>query len=115
MYEGGKDHHVELWKPPLMSAYKINVDYWQDEYHTRFAGGAVVRNNVMEWFVGLSMRTSSDSALFAILHTLKEMLVKAWDFHSNNLEEDLEKDVLQHLQNRPLGTLLLLRNVVHDS
>ena len=35
----------------------------------------------------------------------EDSIEKAWDFHLNNLEVDLENNVIEHIQLRPLHTL----------
>ena len=85
--------HIISWKPPIKSAFKINIDAYQSKDRMFAIGAAVIWDAEFQWFFGIMRRIASPRMLEIKLSTLREVLLQAWGYQLADLEIDLCKEV----------------------
>jgi len=105
------------WKPPIKSAYKINMDAFQSDDRMFAIGVVVIMDAEFNWFLGITRKIISSCMLEMLLITLWEALVQAWSYQLNMLEVDLGRKVNEELelQAGPLTCRSYLQQVITEA
>lgn len=74
--------------------------------------GGVIRDFEFTWTLGITHKIPGQCIFYALFRTLKETLIKAWDYHLDNIEVDLERSLIERLQRGPLHSPPHLRELI---
>ena len=92
-----KNTPVMVWKAPQLPAFKLNIATYEHKQKNRTIGAAVIRMYSMKWYLRLMLMIPGECKTMALLGTLKEALIKAWDYGIPKLEIDLQREIIEML------------------